>query len=101
LLAGEAGAGGDEVGGCALEDDPAAVVAAVVAGAGAEVQPPSRSASASPWLDLTSFEHYVWFSFAVVVTRRKRGSEELAQLTALFTRALIFASSVALNSFSA
>jgi hypothetical protein len=97
LLAGEAGAGGDEVGGCALEDDPAAVVA----GAGAEVEPPSRSASASPWLALTSFEHYVWFSFAVVVTRRKRGSEELAQLTALFTRALIFASSVALNSFSA
>jgi hypothetical protein len=31
VLAGEGGAGGDEVGGCALEDDPAAVVA----GAGA------------------------------------------------------------------
>jgi hypothetical protein len=61
VLAGEGGAGGDEVGGCALEDDPAAVVA----GAGAEVEPPSRSASASPWLDLSSFEHYVWFSFAV------------------------------------
>ena len=27
VLAGEGGAGGDEVGGCALEDDPAAVVA--------------------------------------------------------------------------
>src|SRR3977135_102439 len=35
-LAGEGGAGGDEVGGCALEDDPAAVVA----GAGAEVDDP-------------------------------------------------------------
>jgi hypothetical protein len=57
VLAGEGGAGGDEVGGCALEDDPAAVLA------GAEVEPPSRSAS--PWLDLTSFEHYVWFSFAL------------------------------------
>ena len=56
MLAGEGGASGDEVGGCALEDVP-------VAGAGAE--PPSRSASASPWLDLSSFEHYVWFSFAV------------------------------------
>jgi hypothetical protein len=31
VLAGEGGAGGDEVGGCAPEDDPAAVVA----GAGA------------------------------------------------------------------
>jgi hypothetical protein len=59
VLPGEGGAGGDEVGGCALEDVPAAVVA----GAGAEVEPPSRSAS--PWLDLSSFEHYVWFSFAV------------------------------------
>src|SRR5664280_1486694 len=36
VLAGEGGAGGDEVGGCALEDDPAAVVA----GAGAEVDDP-------------------------------------------------------------
>ena len=36
MLAGEGGAGGDEVGGCALEDDPAAVVA----GAGAEVDDP-------------------------------------------------------------
>src|SRR5918992_5653523 len=36
LLAGEGGADGDEVGGCALEDDPAAVVAGAVAvGAGA------------------------------------------------------------------
>jgi hypothetical protein len=33
VLAGEGGAGGDEVGGCALEDDPATVVA----GAGSEV----------------------------------------------------------------
>ena len=57
MLAGEGGASGDEVGGCALED----VLAAVVAGA--EVDPPSRSAS--PWLDLSSFEHYVWFSFGV------------------------------------
>src|SRR6266702_8911337 len=36
VLAGEGGAGGDEVGGCDLEDDPAAVVA----GAGAEVDDP-------------------------------------------------------------
>src|SRR5207247_944467 len=36
VLAGEGGAGGDEVGGCALEDDPSAVVA----GAGAEVDDP-------------------------------------------------------------
>src|SRR5664280_212823 len=36
VLAGEGGAGGDEVGGCALEDDPATVVA----GAGAEVDDP-------------------------------------------------------------
>src|SRR5258706_712021 len=36
VLAGEGGAGGDEVGGGALEDDPAAVVA----GAGAEVDDP-------------------------------------------------------------
>src|SRR5271166_2406188 len=36
VLAGERGAGGDEVGRCALEDDPAAVVA----GAGAEVDDP-------------------------------------------------------------
>src|ERR1700724_2539752 len=36
VLAGEGGAGGDEVGGPALEDDPAAVVA----GAGAEVDDP-------------------------------------------------------------
>src|SRR5688500_13540596 len=36
VLAGERGAGGDEVGGGALEDDPAAVVA----GAGAEVDDP-------------------------------------------------------------
>jgi hypothetical protein len=36
VLAGEGGAGRDEVGGCALEDDPAAVVA----GAGAEVDDP-------------------------------------------------------------
>src|SRR3954470_10487693 len=36
VLGGEGGAGGDEVGGCALEDDPAAVVA----GAGAEVDDP-------------------------------------------------------------
>src|SRR6266436_8582104 len=36
VLAGEGGAGGDEVGGRALEDDPAAVVA----GAGAEVDDP-------------------------------------------------------------
>src|SRR6266849_5962136 len=34
--AGEGGAGGDEVGGCAVEDDPAAIVA----GAGAEVDEP-------------------------------------------------------------
>ena len=34
VLAGEGGAGGEEVVGCALEDDPAAVVA----GAGAEVE---------------------------------------------------------------
>jgi hypothetical protein len=67
VLAGEGGASGDEVGGCALEDVPAAVVA------GAEVEPSSRSASASPWLDLTSFEQYVCFSFAIVVTRRGAG----------------------------
>src|ERR671934_986870 len=36
VLAGEGGAGGDEVGGGGLEDDPAAVVA----GAGAEVDDP-------------------------------------------------------------
>ena len=36
VLAGEGGAGGDEVGGCALENDPAAVVAS----AGAEVDDP-------------------------------------------------------------
>ena len=36
VLAGEGGASGDEVGGCALEDDPAAVVAS----AGAEVDDP-------------------------------------------------------------
>src|SRR5205085_5438795 len=36
VLAGEGGAGGDEVGGRALEDDPAAVVT----GAGAEVDDP-------------------------------------------------------------
>src|SRR6202035_5215415 len=36
MLAGEGGAGGDEVCGCALEDDPAAVVS----GAGAEVDDP-------------------------------------------------------------
>src|SRR5437879_13928345 len=36
VLAGEGGAGGDEVGGCALEDDPSAIVA----GAGAEVDDP-------------------------------------------------------------
>ena len=36
VLAGEGGAGGDEVGGCALEDDPAAVVAR----AGAQVDDP-------------------------------------------------------------
>src|SRR5437868_10768857 len=36
VLAGEGGAGGDQVGGCALEDDPAAVMA----GAGAEVDDP-------------------------------------------------------------
>jgi hypothetical protein len=36
VLAGEGEAGGDEVGGCALEDDPAAVVA----GAGTEVDDP-------------------------------------------------------------
>src|SRR5437867_11449639 len=36
VLAGEGGAGGDEVGGCALGDDPAAVVA----GAGTEVDDP-------------------------------------------------------------
>src|SRR5215468_9894339 len=36
VLAGESGARGDEAGGCALEDDPAAVVA----GAGAEVDDP-------------------------------------------------------------
>src|SRR5258708_1647081 len=36
VLAGDGGAGGDEVGRCALEDDPAAVVA----GAGAEVDDP-------------------------------------------------------------
>ena len=36
MLPGEGGAGGDEVGGCALEDDPAAVVAR----AGAEVNDP-------------------------------------------------------------
>jgi hypothetical protein len=36
VLAGERGAGADEVGGCALEDDPAAVVT----GAGAEVDDP-------------------------------------------------------------
>ena len=46
---------------------------------------------------LARSERHVWFSFAVVVTRRERGSE-LAQLTALFTSALIFASSVAVNS---
>src|SRR5215217_5435037 len=33
----------------------------------------SRSPSASPWLDLTSFEHHVWFAFAVVVTGRGAG----------------------------
>lgn len=53
----------------------------------------------------TSFEQYVWFSFAVVSTRRGAGLgswvRELAQLTALFTSALIFASSIAVNSFSA
>src|SRR3954451_16706392 len=36
MLSGEGGSGGDEIGGCALEDDPAAVVA----GAGAEVDDP-------------------------------------------------------------
>ena len=36
MLAGEGGAGGDEVGGCPVEDDPAAVVA----GAGTEVDDP-------------------------------------------------------------
>src|SRR5256885_10915898 len=36
VLAGEGGTGGDEVGGCAFEDDPAAVVA----GAGSEVDDP-------------------------------------------------------------
>ena len=36
MLAGEGGAGGDEVGGCALEDDPATVVAS----AGAELDDP-------------------------------------------------------------
>src|SRR5438046_10432710 len=36
VLAGEGGAGGDEVGGCALEDDPAAAAA----GAGSEVDDP-------------------------------------------------------------
>ena len=36
MLAGEGGPGGDEVGGCALEDD----AATVVAGAGAEVDDP-------------------------------------------------------------
>jgi hypothetical protein len=36
VLAGEGGAGGDEIGGSAREDDPAAVVA----GAGAEVDDP-------------------------------------------------------------
>ncbi len=36
VLASEGGAGGDEVGGCTFEDDPAAVVA----GAGAEVDDP-------------------------------------------------------------
>src|ERR1700736_4001823 len=36
VLAGEGGAGGDELGGCALEDDPAAVVA----GAGTEGDDP-------------------------------------------------------------
>ena len=36
MLASEGGTGGDEVGGCALEDDPAAVVA----GTGAEVDDP-------------------------------------------------------------
>src|ERR687893_1778480 len=36
VLAGEGGAGNEEVGGCAIEDDPAAVVA----GAGAEVDDP-------------------------------------------------------------
>ena len=38
VLAGEGRAGGDQVGGCALEDDPAAVVA----GAGTEVDDPVR-----------------------------------------------------------
>src|SRR3712207_6638406 len=37
MLAGESGAGGHEISGCALEDDPAAVVA----GAGAEVADPA------------------------------------------------------------
>ena len=35
MLVGEGGVGGDEVGGCALDDDPVVVV--VVADAGAEV----------------------------------------------------------------
>ena len=38
MLAGEGGAGGDQIGGRALEDDPASVVA----GAGAEVDDPVR-----------------------------------------------------------
>ena len=37
VLVGEGGVGGDEVGGCALDDDPVVVVAVVVADAGVEV----------------------------------------------------------------
>ncbi len=44
---------------------------------------------------------YAWFSFAVVATRRGAGLRSWAQLTALFTSAPIFASSAAVNSFSA
>src|SRR6266545_8264671 len=49
VLAGEGGAGDDEVGGCALEDDPAAVVA----GAGAEVDDPVACAMTAWWCSMS------------------------------------------------
>jgi hypothetical protein len=49
VLAGEGGAGGDEVGGCALEDGPAAVVA----GAGPRWMIQSACAMTAWWCSMT------------------------------------------------
>ena len=49
VLAGEGGAGGDEVGGCALEHDPAAIVA----GTGAEVDDPVGVRHDAWWCSMT------------------------------------------------